>query len=301
MKYMKFLVLVGLGLGLVATMASADVTVSLLPDKDCGMQSRGGGVYGGTVLYTGSTNGAYMVVGNKGVSTTVMGTNGILQDNRDSFARALISFAPTQAAAGDGTLVMTYSANPPGGYTVNLKNVTVELYQISAANAGWTETTTSWLRKDYAGAVDWAGSGAAPYIVSPMPNWGTGGSGGLGAPGGGGYGATPIATKSFGSSDYFPVKGEQWSFTIPQALINDWIANPGQNAGLLIKTDAASEALNGQTGLTELQVQFVTKENAETTYSTLNNNGKPTLTYSIPEPGSLALLALAGAALLRRR
>jgi hypothetical protein len=98
------------------------------------------------------------------------------------------------------------------------------------------------------------------------------GGAGLGSPGGGSYGATPIASLTVTDDSL----GAVWDFAVPKVVLDDWITNSADNAGLLLRDAAAPDG--------EHRALLGSRENV---------GNEPTLTFDlmpIPEPSSFALL-----------
>jgi hypothetical protein len=308
--------------GVLATVASADIVVSLISSRDAGLQSRTQ-QYGTSSVLVDSSNGAsaiFFALGQKGLT----GTANVFSNNQhDSLARALLGFNLTgqPAATGDGTITLTlYATN----LSTNLTGAYIQLYKIASGNGDWQEAYASWWHKDNrtAAPVEWVGSGGVPSVIvsgdRAYPTNGIGygtwtyeGGGGMGMGGGGGgggavgYDSSPTAQVLWESqsSTTYHTKGQQLVFTIPQALINDWISNPSGNTGLLVRVDPTTESLNATPGGNFVNMGFVSKEDPGTVieFVGLVNQGKPTLAYPIPEPAAISLLALGSLILLRRR
>jgi MYXO-CTERM domain-containing protein len=165
---------------------------------------------------------------------------------------------------------------------------TVNLYQVSAANGSWVQGTTDTDGTNTAGNPDWA------HLSHDTQPWA--GSPGLGTPGTD-YVTPALSSVTWNSGDAGSTSDKnntQYSFAIPASLIGDWIG--GNNSGLAIENADLQ-----QDGL----AQFASAE------WTANPGGgltapqiRPLLTIDytpVPEPMGLGLLALGGAALLRRR
>jgi MYXO-CTERM domain-containing protein len=173
--------------------------------------------------------------------------------------RALIHFDMTgQPLADPGfarKLNLTMTA------ATGLAGQQLSFYKVDPSNTGYGELLATWNFKDGV-SVAW------------------GGGAGLGAPGGGGIPAGNVDDFSFGSDALLTM-----NLDVPTALINDWVNNPGNNAGFLLK-------LTTETGTEIHNFSLGSREGAS----------GPTLTYTgIPEPSALSLLALGGLAALRRR
>lgn len=137
----------------------------------------------------------------------------------------------------------------------------VDVYAIKPANAGWIESDATWNHLSVSSSTPWSGGA------------------GLGNPGDG-YDATPLDTFTFTGQSTIDV-------TIPQALLNDWISNPADNAGIIMDM----RDLDG----TERFLRFWS-----------NNGDAPAVlsfeTAPVPEPGTLSVLVLsAGALVIGRR
>ena len=177
----------------------------------------------------------------------------------------LTSVPPGELADSDGTVTL-HVASEGGTFT----GQTIEAYAIVPANAGWNESTpgnyASW---DYRNTPD---------SVTPGTPW-VGGSG-LGAfTPGLGYGLTALDGVTWTGANT-PI-----TLTIPHALIDGWLANPGSNAGIVLRQQTAV-----------LTAGFLRIHSSEA-----GGGLEPTLAFAIPEPSSLWLVGVGSFALLRRR
>lgn len=139
----------------------------------------------------------------------------------------------------------------------------LNFYLVDSANAAWIEGSQ-------ANGPALAGEPTWNNRQAPSTAW-TGGAG-LGTPGGGGYGALPIAT--FLS----PIAGTnmmQIDVAIPVSVITNWMA--GNNAGLLISRSGGGE------------FDLRTSEDSVASLRPLL-----TLNTDIPEPSAAMLLGLGG-------
>lgn len=160
-------------------------------------------------------------------------------------------------------------------------NKTIDIYEILAANSDWVEgngTGTS-----VPGASTWNSKwdGAAAW---------TGGVG-LGAPGGG-YGSTPLASRTFLAANAGSHPNTPFTFTFTgdlTALMNRWMTQAGgANAGILLRL--SNETIPGTDAE---QVAFQALQNGNSAlFATLAVNYVP-----IPEPCSLLLFGCGALAL----
>jgi hypothetical protein len=168
---------------------------------------------------------------------------------------------------------------------------TLEVYEIATANAGWNESNKQ-------GSS--AGTGDSSWLFKSHPStaWagGTGANAGLSVAGTD-YNATPLATALFGAgtvvnNNAVPLGGGLTFAGTPAqltALINAWV-NPATNGGLFLK--ASNEAT-----ITDTIMRLNAGEDADATL-------RPALVINytpVPEPSALGVLAIAAAAMLRRR
>jgi len=179
-----------------------------------------------------------------------------------------------EVAVTPGTVTIHVASEGP-----TFTGQTIDLYAISAANAAWNESTAgdyaSW---DFHSSVD---------SVTGTP-WPAGGEGLGNYTEGLGYGAAPLASFTWTNESVL-------TFTIPQSVLTDWIANPSDNAGILLRQQAETSPSGGFLRLHSSEEAAGDAELPDLA---------PTLTFTtaIPEPGSAALLLLgAGASLTLSR
>ncbi len=195
---------------------------------------------------------------NNGSDRIIVGGTTTNNDYSVPILRWTLSTVPLDhQAVTDGT--MTLTVYPFADHSSSVGQ-TVNVHVIKAANAGWLESKASWNHKDKDTPVAWSGGP------------------GLGNPGDG-YEAIPVNSFIFSG-------GSTVALTIPQSVINDWIANPSDNAGLIM-------FMQGMDG-TERFLRFWSNTGAVP--ATLGFE-----TALVPEPVSLALLALGGAFILQHR
>lgn len=192
-------------------------------------------------------------------------------DHLFDFQRDLLRFRPEgqPLAISDGVLRLRIAAISTIDQVYDGR--TAELFKIKASNGAWIEGT---------GDKRLAEEGEPSWNSRDLPNPWDGGPG-LGANSDGSGMARPEDGYE-GYGDLFPLStytagpsietGDIWEFTIPKELINDWINNPTENTGLLLR-DSNEDSL-----LFDGVVVFASKEN--------ENQDGPTLTYACSDLGS---------------
>jgi len=157
-------------------------------------------------------------------------------------------------AAGDGTLFIQTFVN------FGFDGHSLDAYLMSAANSGWLETEATWDNKNQGSTTPWDG------------------------------GSHDNGSTFLGNSGIWTTGDASSTITIPQATINDAIANNGGILNLLLKSDSA-EALPAEENIVNIHLREI------------DDGTDPQLSFEIvPEPGSIVLLTLAmGGLLLRLR
>lgn len=178
-----------------------------------------------------------------------------------------------EVAVTPGTVTLHVASEGP-----TFTGQTIDLYAIAPANAGWNESTpgdyASW---DFRNSVDSLTGTAWPAGGEGLGNYAEG----LG------YGASPLSSLTWSGQSAL-------TFTIPQSILNDWIANPSNNAGILLRQQAESSASGGFLRLHSSEEQAGDVQLPDLA---------PTLTFTsaVPEPASAPLLLLGAGALHTRR
>lgn len=168
---------------------------------------------------------------------------------------------------------------PNYGPTQEFRDVQIGIFPLAVANAGWIEGE---------GNNTPAADGEPTWFnkAAPSTAWAGGGNGARVA--GVDYVDTAIATLNFNTGD----ASQFHEFNIPVALVQDWINNPSNNAGLdfvLLSTNAlASEAA---------WMEFSSSNDSA------DNRPQLIITYNtVPEPATLGMVFLgAGAAIFMTR
>jgi hypothetical protein len=200
-------------------------------------------------------------INNNGSDRTIVGGTSTNSDFvRAMFYWSLSTVPANHVAITDGTATFTvypHSSHAPAD------GKSVEVYRVKPSNAGWDETTATWNNFDQTVPTAWAGG---PGLGDPDD----------------GYDAAPFDTFTYTDPS------STITVTIPQAMLNDWIANPADNAGIIM----SMLALDG----TERPLRFWS-----------NNGDVPAAlsfeTQFVPEPSGLLLVSLgiAGVAAVQRR
>ncbi|MEX2309304.1 MAG: hypothetical protein WD738_17015 [Pirellulales bacterium] len=203
----------------------------------------------------------------------VEGGNSRPEDDQRSILR--FDMPTGNIPTGDGILRLQTEA-----LLGDFASVPVQLYKIKSSNAGWIEapTASNFEPPNSNGYATWNNL-AENDMLGLQTAW-TGGPG-LGAPGTGGYegetagSATPLDSVLGGDLTV----GTFVDFTVPMSVLNEWFSNPASNAGFMLRSPDANEMSS-----VFYHIQFRSGE-----FST----GTPQLIVpTIPEPGSLALVAI---------
>ncbi len=169
-------------------------------------------------------------------------------------------------------------------------NHTLSLYQIDSNNAAWVEGSKQPAAAATTGESTWN------RLAAPSTSWnGGGGLGDVSNDAGNGFDSTALATLSGVNKNSgtitFTFAGTPASLT---SLIQNWQANSGSdNAGILLVSDQESVTNQGNQRLLLYSKEGAAAEN--------DMFLAPTLTITVPEPASLALLGIGGLLTLLRR
>jgi hypothetical protein len=265
-----------------AALASAAFCVSTAQATEIAFQTGASNAYVNNYAGTSDTSfdGAYDAGGgysggNYGGADFMYANQTVTWEER----RALIRF-DLSALTGKNLTVNSVTMKLAEITNASPDNVTVYFYPITAANAAWQQgTSTDITHPANPGEATW------DHLAAPSTNWA--GSAGLSTPGTD-YVNTAAATGTYKPTD---ATGTIVSFTLPTSLVQSWIDNPSDNAGLLLLTN--NDSTNGYYRFAE----YGTSENA-------TPEMRPQLVLDVsgvPEPASLFLLAAAPLMLLRRR
>lgn len=197
---------------------------------------------------------------NGGSSPMIVGNQGDPGTSDNEYLFVIARWEPatlgTNLAAGNGSL--TLKVDSEAG---TFDNHIIDLYAIDPANAGWNEGTSTWNEKVSTTDTAW----------TPGPGLGV-------TPGNGGYGPLLDSFTWDGSATF--------SMTVPQSVINDWIQNPSNNAGILLRD-------RENPGDADNRLRLYSSEDAQ---------NAPVLSFeAIPEPTSLCLFGAAALMVSRRR
>lgn len=240
--------------------------------------------------YTGVQN-TYIVNGssyannNYGTSAYMLVASQINAANSWSLDRGLIKFdlSSLQGQVGSVTSATLRLRYTSGGQHFDSQQI--DLYQISSANVGWAQTNATWNKKD--GTNNWAGQAGlmeagTDYVTSPP------------------VGETaPVATFNTPATG---VAGVYQTITLPSWLIEQWVNNPSDNAGLLLRNDVETWTENGGQAQALEQAQFYSSY--PPIANNTDNHTSPLLTINytpVPEPMTSSLLLLCGGGLLTLR
>jgi hypothetical protein len=238
-----------------------------------------GGTYGGTqdnILYPDDVPGDGTSDINVGINPNIM-TNGAMTDptrNRSIIKFDLSSLAAQGAVQVQSATLTLVEINPQAD------QFTVNLYRIADANAAWeqgsgynlgqaTHADSTWNYLSY-NNVNWAGSAG---LSTPTTD----------------YDPNPVAHFTYDNPTDVttnPTGTAVVNITLPADLVQYWVDHPSDNAGLLMALDSN----------TVHYAQFQSSD-----YGVDSNHPALQVTYAVPEPASLSLLALGGLLLIRRR
>jgi hypothetical protein len=148
---------------------------------------------------------------------------------------------------------------------------TWSLYALSAANKDWSPATATWNNKNQSGPTPWAGSAGVSSAGTD-------------------YLATAIASWAFDNSTMNAGTVATFTFTpAGVALLQDWIDNPSNNAGFLLRLDGA-QGQDRNDGVHSSEAAL------------LSDRPLLTINYVVPEPGTAGvLMGMVMLAFARRR
>lgn len=233
-----------------------------------------------TVVYQDGTSNA-LVAGYTGTqdNTLLSGSNTARNSNFGGFntlfiganRRVLLRFDLSSLSGefdsiDSATLTLTAASAITGG--------NFSLYAVDEDNVGWVEGTSG--SGGALGEVN-AGESTWNHRNSPATDW----AGGAGLVSGSDYDGTPVVSFATGTLS----AGDTFDIILPNALVAEWA--DGTNTGLFITADVES---------TSPLLQVRSAEN-----STVGDRPELTIEYTVPEPGSMGLLGVAGAAVMLRR
>jgi hypothetical protein len=183
----------------------------------------------------------------------------------------LMRFTDLSAASGQtvtSALLRLYKVD----WDKQTADVTVNIYQVAAANAGWVEGSGKAELID--GTADWRWRSQGDNTP-----W-AGGQNGCGIAG------TDYTTDLVGSVTAHAATGGFLDINLDVSVVQNWIDNPGQNYGLVLTAPGATAA--GQVAW------FLSSE---------GDSGQPSLTVTtIPEPASVGMVGIgAGLFMILRR
>ena len=229
----------------------------------------------------------WMINANVGADTTLGLGNQAGPDKRTLIGFDLSSI-PAGATVTSATLRLTLVSNV-GTDTDPLVNGTASIYTVFGTNAGWGEGATGY--SDPAGAGEATWNYANHNTVTWRNSAGAGSFPGLGNPGDA-YAASVVGSfPVFGHGPAYETYVTNYTQTVTLSDltgIQNWLVNPAQNAGFLIRVNTG----------TNLWWNYYSSEVANASFQPML-----TIEASIPEPASAAVLGLAGLGLsaCRRR
>ena len=203
----------------------------------------------------------------------------VSRDQSNTRKRFILSF-DLSGFAGQSVQEATLTLTKPTVAGLNTVQRDILGYQIHSGSAGWAEGSSNNTAEEGAASGNWKA-----YSATSPTAW-TGTAGAVGNIGGALADAVadavlPAASPKWTQAD---AAGTQYTLTLPTTMVQSWIDNPSQNAGLLF--------LN--TGGSGIDVIFASSEHATAAW-------RPTLTLVVPEPGVLGLAAAGLPLLLARR
>lgn len=254
--------------------------------------------------YAGTADTTLLIINPTGPDDAAAGTNS-QNSNTGGWAGLYSAFNGTIGDGGarpEREILMRFDLSAMGGQNLVVNSATLQLtsfysytttqtpidetvvnvYEILPANAGWGEGNQTFNANNQAAPGDATFANRNFDPVSPTP-WA--GSAGLHTPGVD-FNAVPLDTIDYVYANPINTK---YDATLSPALVQSWIDNPSANAGLLLQ--------GGWAGSNSYPVGFASSEQATASQ-------RPMLILDVtvvPEPATVALLAAAPLALLRRR
>lgn len=254
--------------------------------------------------YAGTADTTLLIINPTGPADDAAGINS-QNSNNGGWAGLYSAFNGTVGYGGarpEREILMRFDLSAMGGQGIVVNSATLQLtsfysyttaqtpidetvvnvFEILPANAGWGEGNQTFNATNQAAPGDATFANRNYDPVSPTP-WA--GSPGLHTPG---VDYNPVALDTIDYVYANPIN-TKYDATLTPALVQSWIDNPAANAGLLLQ--------GGWAGSNTYPVGFGSSEQATASQ-------RPMLILDVtvvPEPASLALVAAAPLALLRRR